>query len=152
MEIVQGIVLGANAVVRQAGAMLKRYLPVCAFAGKRIAAYTVLPFVGIVRFGGDADDFISQNIADVFTNSSGENLSLGPTLHFPEIGQHLPVVLDPVFQQGAFIIHDDDQIFSVILWKLFGFGAGQFVYFFENTCKSISISRESLTAENQRKY
>ena len=47
MEIVQGIVTGVNTVIRQAGAMLKVYLPLHTFLDKNIIANAVLPLIGI---------------------------------------------------------------------------------------------------------
>ena len=91
--------------------MLHRDLPVCAFPGERISADAVLPLIGVSRFGGDADDFIYQKVADIFADFSSENLSLGLAIHIPEIGKHLLVILNPVFQQGTFIIDHDDQVF-----------------------------------------
>ena len=77
--------------------MFHRYLPVCAFPGERISTNAVLSLIGVRRFGCDADDFIYQKVADIFADFSSENLSLGLAIHIPEIGQHVLVILNPVF-------------------------------------------------------
>ena len=129
--------------------MLHRDLPVCGFPGERITTDAVLSLIGIRRFGGDADDFIYQKVADIFADFSSEDLSLGLAIHIPKIGQHVLVILNPVFQQGAFIIDHDDQVFRKKLRKVLGLGAGQPIYFFENIGETICVSRENLTTECQ---
>jgi len=109
----------------------------------------MLSLIGIGRFGGDTDNFIHQEIADFLAHFPAENLSLGLAIHIPEIGHHLPIVLNSVFQQGSLVIDQYHQVFSIKCWEFFRLGTGQSVQFFEDTSETIGFCRENLTAEHQ---
>jgi len=58
----------------------------------------MLSLIGIGGFGGDADNFIYQNVADFFANLSAENLALSLAFYISEVGHHLSVILNSIFQ------------------------------------------------------